>query len=196
MTDRIAILYATREGQTEKIAEFFAWALRARGIETDVHDVRDLDDDWALAPYATAILAASLHAGRYEREMVEFARDHRDALVSLRAAFVPVTLSEAGAEDTERAPDVRARFAEEVAATVRAFEAATLWQPSRVIPVAGALAYTKYNPVVRFLMKRVAKKVGASTDTSRDHEYTDWAALDRVAGEIADSVAIAPGTES
>jgi menaquinone-dependent protoporphyrinogen IX oxidase len=28
-------------------------------------------------------------------------------------------------------------------------------------------------------MKRISKQAGGATDTSRDHEYTDWAALDR-----------------
>ena len=27
-------------------------------------------------------------------------------------------------------------------------------------------------------MKRIARKAGGATDTSRDYEYTDWAALD------------------
>jgi menaquinone-dependent protoporphyrinogen IX oxidase len=33
-------------------------------------------------------------------------------------------------------------------------------------------------------MKRIAKAQGASTDTSRDHELTDWEALDRIVDEV------------
>jgi hypothetical protein len=40
---------------------------------------------------------------------------------------------------------------------------------------AGALEYTQYNRLERALMKRIAKKEGGFTDTSNDHEYTDWA---------------------
>ena len=32
-------------------------------------------------------------------------------------------------------------------------------------------------------MKRIARKAGAPTDTSRDFEFTDWAALDRFVGD-------------
>jgi menaquinone-dependent protoporphyrinogen oxidase len=32
-------------------------------------------------------------------------------------------------------------------------------------------------------MKRIARKAGAPTDTSRDYQFTDWAALDRFVGE-------------
>ena len=51
--------------------------------------------------------------------------------------------------------------------------------PERCLPVAGALAYSKYNIFVRFIMKRIARRAGAPTDASRDYEFTNWPALDR-----------------
>ena len=39
-------------------------------------------------------------------------------------------------------------------------------QPGATRPVPGALLYTRYNPVNRWMMKRI--------DTSQDYEYTDW----------------------
>jgi menaquinone-dependent protoporphyrinogen oxidase len=51
--------------------------------------------------------------------------------------------------------------------------------------VAGAILYTKYNFLLRFVMKQIAKKAGASTETSQDYEYTDWVALDRFVEELA-----------
>jgi len=44
--------------------------------------------------------------------------------------------------------------------------------------VAGALAYSKYNFLVKLAMKQIARHNGASTDTSRDWEFTDWQAID------------------
>ena len=60
----------------------------------------------------------------------------------------------------------------------------TGWYPSKIHAAAGALSYTKYNFVIRFVMKRIAKAQGASTDTSRDHELTDWEALDHIVDEV------------
>jgi menaquinone-dependent protoporphyrinogen oxidase len=60
----------------------------------------------------------------------------------------------------------------------------TEWHPGVTRPVAGALLYTQYGPIIRFVMKRISKSEGGSTDTSRDHEYTDWAALDRFIDEL------------
>ena len=51
------------------------------------------------------------------------------------------------------------------------------WTPWRVSCVAGRLAYTRYSFITRWFMRRIAGKEGASTDTSRDHELTDWTAL-------------------
>jgi menaquinone-dependent protoporphyrinogen IX oxidase len=54
----------------------------------------------------------------------------------------------------------------------------TGWRPERVLPVEGALAYSRYNFLIRFVMKRIARKAGAPTDTSRDYEFTDWSKVD------------------
>jgi menaquinone-dependent protoporphyrinogen IX oxidase len=33
-------------------------------------------------------------------------------------------------------------------------------------------------------MRRIARKAGADTDTSRDYEYTDWAAVDALVEKL------------
>ena len=40
--------------------------------------------------------------------------------------------------------------------------------------------------MLRWYMKKASKMNGGSTDTSRDHEYTDWGQVERFAGQIAD----------
>jgi menaquinone-dependent protoporphyrinogen oxidase len=180
-----AVFYATREGHTKKIAERIAADLRARGALVDLFDVRDRPNpDWAR--YSTACLAASVHVGHHEREMVDFSIRHRDALARLDAAFVSVTLSEAGAEDVRRSEKDRRRAAGDAQRMIDVFVRETRWRPEHALPVAGALAYSKYNFLVRFLMKQIARKAGAPTDTSHDYEFTNWPALDRFVEEIAD----------
>jgi len=43
--------------------------------------------------------------------------------------------------------------------------------------------YRDYNPFVRFIIRLIAKSEGASIDTSRNTEYTDWEALDQFVEE-------------
>ena len=183
---KAAIFFATREGQTRKIADRLAADLRARGVETDLFDVRVSSAvDWS--QYAIACVAASVHVGHHEPEVIAFVKRHRAHLERLSAPFISVTLSEAGAEDATRTAAERQQAAADVQKMIDVFVADSGWRPDRVLPVAGALAYSKYNFVVRFVMKRIARKAGAPTDTSRDYEFTDWPALDRFAGELADS---------
>ena len=138
--------------------------------------------DWS--EYAIACVAASVHLGHHEREMVAFARRNREPLTRVRAVFLSVTLSEAGAEDPTAPPDRRAQAAADARRMIDVFIAETGWRPARTLPVAGALAYTRYNFLVRFVMKRIARKQGASTDTSRDHDFTNWPAVDAVVEQL------------
>jgi menaquinone-dependent protoporphyrinogen oxidase len=180
---KAAIFFATREGHTCRVAEHIADDLRDRGVSVDLFNVNDLTApiDWSV--YRAACVAASVRAGRHEREIVAFVRRHRADLERLSAAFVSVTLSEAGAEDVRASPEQRAEAAENVRRMIDRFEEETGWQPAKVLPVAGALAYRRYNFVVRFVMQRIARNVGAPTDTSRNWELTNWPAVDRFVDE-------------
>ena len=57
-----------------------------------------------------------------------------------------------------------------------AFFAKTGWKPAHVEHVAGAQKFRKYDPITKWFMRRIAMEQGYETDTTRDHEYTDWAA--------------------
>lgn len=186
---RLLMLYATREGHTRRVADHVAASLRARGFAVDVMSVGDeLAQELDLGRYAGAVLAASVHVGKHERAMAEFVKTHRADLERLPTTFLSVSLSEAGAEDPNASAERRNRAAANVKTTIGAFLRDTGWSPGHIHPVAGALLYQQYRPVVRFVMRFISKVSGGSTDTSRDHEYTDWQALTRFADELAASV--------
>jgi menaquinone-dependent protoporphyrinogen oxidase len=68
------------------------------------------------------------------------------------------------------------------------FLTATGWRPQHIASVAGTLAYTQYGWLVRFFMRRIALKEGASGDTSRDHEYTDWSQVNHLAETLVGEI--------
>lgn len=179
------ILYATREGHTRKVAEHLAEALRRRWLcGVELRNILDQQDEIRLDEFSTVILAASVHGGKHEPEMVQFVKKHRDELEKIPTAFLSVSLSEAGAEQSTKTPEQHARFIADVEKILNVFFEQTDWRPKYVRPVAGALLYSKYNFLVRFVMKQISKKSGGDTDTSRDYVYTDWLALDRFADEL------------
>ena len=83
-------------------------------------------------------------------------------------AFVPVCLG-----ILQRDPAVQ----NEVRRIVDRFLLGSDWRPSETLTVAGALPYTRYNWLKRWVMRRIVAKAGGDTDTSRDYEYTDWEVL-------------------
>jgi menaquinone-dependent protoporphyrinogen oxidase len=184
----IAVLYATREGHTHRIATRLIEALGSAGYAAESANVAKLGDAPDFGRFAAVLLAASVHAGRHEREMVELVKRHRAALERLPTAFISVSLSEAGAEDQSKPPEHRARAAADVSEMIDRFVQETGWHPGRIKPVAGALPYTHYNPFVRLVMVLIARRQGGDTDTSRDYEYTDWDELVAFAQSFAADV--------
>jgi menaquinone-dependent protoporphyrinogen oxidase len=170
---RILVLYGTTDGQTAKIAGSFGHALRAHGFEVDVVDAgRDAPPPEA---YSGVVVAASLHAGGYQRSVRRWVRAHAQMLNGKPTAFLSVCLAV-----LEQNPKVQ----RELVGIITRFLASTGWQPTMTKPVAGALLYTRYNPIKRWMMKRIVRKAGGDTDTSRDYEYTDWNDLRAFADEF------------
>jgi menaquinone-dependent protoporphyrinogen oxidase len=181
----VAILYATREGHTRMIAERLAATLRTWSLTADVIDVAAPPDRFNLEIYSAAMLAASVHVGKHESEMIDFVRTNRQALEQIPTVFLSVSLSEAGVEDETAPPDQRAKAAADVERMIDQFLKETGWHPSRIQAVAGALLYTRYNFLIRLVMKRIARAAGGSTDTAHDHDYTNWTMLDHLADDLA-----------
>jgi menaquinone-dependent protoporphyrinogen oxidase len=183
----IALAYASRDGQTRRIAKRIAQTLQQRGCVVNVLDViASPAPSVDIARYDAAILASSIRVGKHARQMLRFVRDHREALARIPNVFLAVSLSAHGMVDPAAADDRRARARKAVDETFVRFIRATGWTPNVVRPVAGALLYRQYGFLIRTMMRFISAMVGASTDTSRDHEYTDWAAVERYANELAD----------
>jgi menaquinone-dependent protoporphyrinogen oxidase len=180
----VGVFYATREGHSRRVAEAVAVGLRRRGVDASCQEVAG-NRAGTLDAYAGVVLVASVHLGRHEREMIRFVRYHREGLDGVPNAFVSVTLSQAGVQRADATPQEHAQFFADVRAMRDRFIAETGWQPRRTLDVAGALAYSKYGLLLRLAMKRIARKAGGSTDTSRDHDYTDWNAVDAFTAALA-----------
>jgi len=190
---RVGVFYATREGHTQRIAERIAADLRILGYDVDLLAVRH-HLPFSLSNYSAAVLAASVHGGSHEKEMVQFVKDHRPELERITTAFLSITLSEAGAEMLDKTPVEHAQFALDVDRMLGKFFNETQWLPTLSKPVAGALLYTHYNFLLRLIMRRIAKKAGAATDTSHDYVYTDWVGLDKFVDDLTEEIQNAPAS--
>jgi menaquinone-dependent protoporphyrinogen oxidase len=177
---RVLVLYGTSEGHTATVAKAIGDRLKSRGLLADVVDASTVDP--APDPYDGVIVAASVHIGSYQKAVRRWVRAHAAALGGRSNAFVSCCL---GVLQHDAKVDA------DLAAIVERFAAETGWRPSVVRMFPGALLYTKYGVVTRWVMKRIAAKAGGDTDTSRDYDYTDWKQVDAFADEFAGRVAAA-----
>jgi menaquinone-dependent protoporphyrinogen oxidase len=171
---RFLILFGTTDGQTGKVARFLADQLRAHGREVDLVEAgKDADPD--PAGYSAVLVAASVHIGGYQRGVRRWVRDHANALRAKPNVFISVCLGV-----LQDDPKVRRELDE----IVQRFVKETGWQPTRVKLVAGALPYSQYSWITKWVMRRIARKAGRETDPHQDYEYTDWEDLRRFAAEL------------
>lgn len=175
---RILIVYASHYGQTAKVAQFVAERLVSMGATVRLSKVGDFPRLIAPGLYDGVIIGASINYGKHQRSIRRFARANRDELQRLPSAFYSVS---GAACSPDEAPRATAR--QYIADFVRE----TGWQPAITESVAGAMAYTKYAPPVRWLLKLIARKEGGPADTTRDYEYTDWEQVRRFADRFAEA---------
>lgn len=172
---RILLLYASIEGQTALIAERIAHVLREKAHSVELVPA---DADPARlnpAAYDGVIVGASIHYGHHPAYLPKLIRRLGGALSSRPNAFFSVSLSAGGPRPK---PAAAQRYIDK-------FLRKAGWQPHLIASIAGAVRYSLYGPIKRRVMIVFVGLGGGETDTSRDYEYTDWAAVERFAGDFA-----------
>jgi menaquinone-dependent protoporphyrinogen oxidase len=167
---RILIFYGTSYGQTAKIARRMDDLLTASGEIVTLVDASSQPPGLTPREFDGIIVGGSIIRGRHQKSVRRFVHVHRDVLNAMPSAFFSVSGAAASPDQDARA---------EARRFVDAFLGETGWDPALSESIAGAMAYTKYNPIVRWIVKRASKPLGGPTDTSRDHEFTDWAQVER-----------------
>lgn len=168
------IVYGTSEGQTAKIAARMADVLSERGHEPTTVDAED--GEYSPGAFDAVLVGSSIHVGKHQPAIIEFAERHRDDLAAIPTGFFQVSLSSATDDEQRRA---------DAAGYVEDFVEATGVHPDRIGLFGGALRYSEYGFLKRFMLKRIAAEATGDTDTSRDYEYTDWAEVEAFTDDFA-----------
>ncbi len=172
---RVLILFATREGQTQKVATRIAAYLDRAGAKPELVNAGDgaATDRLNLDAFDLLVFGASMHAGGIESELVDFINRNAAQIQAQANSFFLVLLS-AATQD----PKLRASWLADARARMSAQLKVSFPDPEMI---AGALRYSKYPLPLKWVMKRIAKQAGEGTDISRDYEYTDWQQVERYA---------------
>jgi menaquinone-dependent protoporphyrinogen oxidase len=124
--------------------------------------------------FDVVVIGSRVEGGKHASSVRDYLASHREALRKKPTVFFSVSMA-ASSPSATRDPNgyLSDLFAE------------LDWVPTLSVALAGALPYRKYNWFLRFVMKRISRSAGHTTDTSRDHEFTDWVRVRTLAGEIA-----------
>jgi menaquinone-dependent protoporphyrinogen oxidase len=166
---RILVAFASREGQTGRIARHIAHQIEHRRLLARVVDIMAGETEAGADDCDAAIVAGSVHRGRYDPALASFVMRHAPALRRVPSAFLSVSLSAASAVPHERAAidEIAQRFLAEAG-----------WVPDGVLHVAGAVQDRTINVLERFALQTILKQHGVEPRPSGETELTDWAALD------------------
>lgn len=172
---RILVLFSSCDGQTRRIAARMGEVLRTAGHEVLLWEA---DAPGALLEMEASdaiVVGAAIRCGHFAKSLLSLVRDHKALLAARPNAFFSVCLTAGG---PGAKPAVAQGYVDEL---IRH----TGWRPADVAILAGALLYRKYNPFIRLMMRLIVGHAGGDTDTSRDHEYTDWQAVELFAARFA-----------
>jgi len=174
---KILIIYGTVEGQTRKIARFMEDVLQKNKHQVVVADANS--EPPSPETFDAVLVGSSIHVQAYQSSVKHYVMENANALNNMPSAFFSVCMAVASdiKEEHEDAHHVAEDFLNE-----------TGWYAKETSHIAGALKYTKYNYFKKLAMRMIAKKQSGATDTSQDHEYTDWEAVKNFALNFAKKI--------
>eukprot|EP00033_Pygsuia_biforma_P001112 GCRY01001266.1.p1 GENE.GCRY01001266.1~~GCRY01001266.1.p1 ORF type:complete len:205 (+),score=34.79 GCRY01001266.1:85-699(+) len=182
-----AIVFSTSYGHTKTIAAFIQDYLKKKhNVAGDVFDLSKQDVKMAkIEDYDSLFLCSNCLKGEHSARIKSFTEDHKSVLTSKPSVFVSVGLSwtrgklyerakETMTEEQKQANEKNCRKTEE---KTRQYMENTNLGKCRLVPVMGAVPFKQYWFPTRWLMKYICSLSGLSTDTSQDHDYTDYELL-------------------
>ncbi len=183
------LFYATRDGQSRRIAAHIAARLAGSGISAAPHDLAvgfPTAADLAAAPMVVVVAAV-----RYGRHLPEAER----LLASYRALPARAPLVLLSVNLTARKPGKDTATGNQY---LRKSIARHRLEPVLAAAVAGRLDYPRYGWLDRQIIRFIMKMTGGPTDPRSCVEFTAWTAVDRIAGRIAElhGRATAPGDDA
>ena len=174
---RVLFAFASMYGQTEKIAHHLAQRMEARGSDVTVRPCAEIGPDVRLDQYDAVLVGGPVIRQALHVEARRFVEERASELGRLPSAFFLVSGAAGSRYESERnaARDIMNQFLDRAG-----------WAPEERASFAGAIPYTRYPLLLRWVMKWISWRNGGSTDTSRDHEYTDWDEVDAFADRCAE----------
>jgi len=167
----VLVVYVTRYGSTQEVAERVAETLRENGLQVDVKCARDVR---ALEGYRAVVLGAPLYIGRWLKDAQRFLARFQAGLAQRSVAVFSLGPT---------------RLEEMVAADVRAQLDQELNKYPWLKPVASELFGGKYDPAtLRFLDNLLGALPASPLHGLPASDARDWEAIRAWANDVAEKL--------
>jgi menaquinone-dependent protoporphyrinogen oxidase len=170
----VALYYATRDGQSRRIAEHISRSMAAAGVFAAPQNVANMRPaDLAAAP--VIVLVAAVRYGRHLPEAERFLAEY-GSLASpppLALASVSLVARKAGKTSAQGNPYLRKVIARHRLA------------PALAAAFAGRLEYRRCGWLDRQIIRVIMLLTGGPTDPDTCVEFTSWPAVDDFAAKVA-----------
>lgn len=162
---KLHLLFASPYGQTKRIADFLAHqALNKDNWNVAVTEITKDNKDMVIPSDTDAVIVGCpVYFNHHDANVISVVKKNNAFLSTIPSAFFQVCGNSSVKEDSNAA-----------VAWSESFLKQTAWTPMVVRRFAGATWYTKYPFPTRLMMRAICWWMGTSTDTSKDHDYTNW----------------------
>ncbi|MBN1875606.1 MAG: flavodoxin domain-containing protein [Anaerolineae bacterium] len=171
MSDSILVVYATRYGSTQEVAEKVAATLRESGLAVDIQPARKVQ---TVEGYRAVVLGAPLYIGSWLKDAQRFLKQHQEALTRCPVAIFSLGPTRA---DEEGDPEVRAQLDQQ------------LEKYPWLKPVAAELFGGKYDPTrLRFPDSLLGALPASPLHNMPASDLRDWDTIHTWASGLVDKL--------
>ncbi|ATA91716.1 menaquinone-dependent protoporphyrinogen IX dehydrogenase [Capnocytophaga canimorsus] len=161
--NKTIIIYATVDGQTQKISQAIAQTLKSERCIVDLVRIDQLQES-QVAHYDKIIVASSIRYGKHNKQIIDFINRNTPLLNTKKTAFVSVNLV--------------ARKAEKSSATTNPYVVKFIrkiaWKPTVIQVFAGRIDYKLYSLRDRLIIKLIMFITKGPMRSKEPIEYTNW----------------------
>jgi len=170
-----ALYYATRDGQSRRIAEHISRSLAAAGVTATPRDAATMQPA-DLAAASVVVLVAAVRYGHHVPEAERFLAAYRShaSPPPLALASVSLVARKPGRTTAQGNPYLRKVIARHRLA------------PALAVAFAGRLEYRRCGWLDRQIIRVIMLLTGGPTEPGTCVEFTSWPAVDEFAAKVAD----------
>jgi len=162
MKVKIAIIYATVDGQTLKISKILEEELLKNDNLVELYSIEEFNNE--ISSFDKIIIGSSIRYGVHNKNIIEFINKNITKLDSIKTAFFSVNL-------VARKPEKQTPTTNPY--VVKFFKSIS-WKPTIVEVFAGKLDYKKYPFFDRIMIQFIMWMTKGPTNKSVEIEYTNW----------------------